>query len=208
MSLRSSIEYMYSPSVTVRYANCNNASRQTLFQNSSLGARPLRPQGILLSANHTRISTPQSLTSSAWGSSRTHSDSALSSASSSSAGQPPHLRHDRARTHLHGHGRAAPASGSGRSGVLCCCLARYPSRTSCPKKTRRWTRRLRGARGICSILGIVSQGLHSRSSAYDSEHTFTTLLPHALVVYDILCPLDVSSLLWLSAQAQNARRRI
>lgn len=100
----------------------------------------------------------QRLTSSASGSSRTHSDSASSLASSSSAYRYPRPRHGHGRIRLRGRGCAAAASGCGRSGALCCCLVRCPSRRSCLRTTRHWIRQLRGGRGICSILASVSQG--------------------------------------------------
>ena len=92
--------------------------------------------------------------SSASGSSRTHWGSAPSSASSWACCSL--LRCDRARSPRgRGHGCALACSLAWRLGWAsqCCCPARYPSRpsSSCPT-TRHSTRRLRGARGICSIL--------------------------------------------------------
>lgn len=155
--------------------------------------------------------------SSAWGSSHTHSDSALSSAFASLVCCSPRRRRGHGRTHLHGHGCGHLVFGRGGcfcSVVRCCCLVRCLnlSLKSCPRTTRRWIRRLRGARGIYSTLVDISYyspvvpccSLNGQLGSictvkHMSLRTFTALLSHALIVHYILCPLNMSPLLRLGA---------
>lgn len=155
--------------------------------------------------------------SSALGSSHTHWGWAPSSASSWACCSRSLLRFD--------DGRARARSPRGRDhdcalacshawpldwASQCCCPARCPSRrsSSCPT-TRHSTRRLRGARGICSILfahgsavalAKASNGTTlTNNSGQVHVHTFAALLAHAFVVNHILGPLDVAALFWLGA---------
>lgn len=54
---------------------------------------------------------------------------------------------------------------------------------------------------------IAFLGAELECAGQERVRAFAALLAHAFVVYHILRPLDVPSLLWLGAQAQNSRWR-
>jgi hypothetical protein len=151
--------------------------------------------------------------SSAWGSSRTHWGSAPSSASSwvcCSLLRCGCARSPRGRDH--GCALACSCSHAWRLdwASQCCCLARSPSRpsSSCPT-TRHSTRRLRGARGICSILFTRASAVALAEASNDTASVSSNWQVHVPLLLFLPMPSlsTTSSAHWMWRRSSGSARK-